>query len=262
MQNLLFSFCIFLIQIFSYNPTCIKKDISPANEFNYNWFYDNLSGKTAKPCPKVFGNALTGFFNLKALGEVNNNHLTIIDFSQSSSRKRMWIVNMDMLAIIHSSLVAHGRNSGEEFAASFSNTPGSYQSSLGFYLTGGTYHGSHGTSLYLDGMEPGINDNARQRTIVMHSAQYVSGDFIRNNGRLGRSFGCPAIPGEDHEKILSMLSGGSCLYIHYPCENYHARSVLLSPENVDRGMRRYLEETGHTFESLLSSLNELSVSIL
>ena len=194
----------------------------------YSDIYNNLSSTVQKPDFKVFREALKGFVYLKETGRTGKNILTIIDFSLSSNKERMWIIDMGRAEVIHLGLVAHGRNSGEEYASSFSNSFLSNKSSLGFYITGKTYSGKHGLSLYLDGIEPGINDNARARAIVIHSAGYVSREFINDYGRLGRSFGCPAIATEDHEKIINLLSGGSCLFIYYPDDNYYTNSRLLS----------------------------------
>jgi len=190
--------------------------------------YEDLSCGVQKPDFTVFKEALTGFFNLREQNRIGKNYLTIIDFSLSSNKERMWIIDMSRLEVIRLGLVAHGRNSGEEYASSFSNTILSNKSSLGFYITGKTYTGKHGLSLYLDGVEPGINDNARARAIVIHSAEYVSRKFIDEYGRLGRSFGCPAIPIEGHDRIINLLSGGSCLFIYYPDDNYLNTCRLLS----------------------------------
>jgi hypothetical protein len=208
----------------------------------YKWFYNELKSDASRPGYEVFKKALAGYFNLKYNRSVTSKLLTIIDYSLSSNQERMWIVDMNNVQVVHSSLVAHGRNSGQEFANSFSNISGSHQSSLGFYLTEDIYQGKHGTSLYLNGLEPGINDNARQRTIVMHSASYVSREFIHNNARLGRSFGCPAIPLDDHENIITLLSGGSTIYIHHTDETYHGSSLMFCPESAYKGMLRFLGE--------------------
>ncbi len=214
----------------------------------FTWFYNVLESDTPKPEYEVFTRALTGFFNLKAENKIKKNLLTIIDFSLSSNMERMWIVDMNKMKVVHYSLVAHGRNSGDEFARNFSNKPSSNQSSLGFYLTDDIYNGKHGMSLYLDGVEPEVNDKARERAIVMHGAGYVSRDFIRNYGRLGRSYGCPSIPMEDHEKIVSMLSGRSCIYIHYHDEKYFNTSLMFTMETVMEGMFCLLSETTIPFD--------------
>lgn len=213
--------------------------------------YNNIRGDDSKPGYEVLRKAITGFFNLESDDRVKKNILTIIDFSLSSNLDRMWIIDLNRQEVVHSGLCAHGRNSGEEFARSFSNTPSSYKSSLGFYVTGDTYTGKHGLSLLLDGVEPGINDKARERAIVMHGADYVSRDFISRNGRLGRSFGCPSIPLKDHEKIINMLSGQSCLYIYFPDAGYLKSSPLLVDETAAGGMSRFLYQslTGSLFSS-------------
>jgi len=202
-------------------------------------YFSLLRSEVSRPDYEVFKRALTGFFNLKAGNNIEKNILTIIDFSLSSKLDRMWIIDMNNMEVVHTSLVAHGRNSGDEFACSFSNTPSSCQSSLGFYLTGETYIGQNGLSLRLEGVEPGINDRARERAIVMHGADYVSRDFIQQYGRLGRSFGCPSIPLEDHENIIRMLSGRSCLYIDFPDDKYLGRSDMFTMETALDGMSRF-----------------------
>lgn len=216
----------------------------------YSWLYGMLGNEVSKPEYEVFKQALTGFFNLKGENKVSKNLLTIIDFSLSSNLERMWVLDINKMEVVHRSLVAHGRNSGDEFARYFSNKPSSYQSSLGFYLTDNIYHGKHGLSLYLEGLEPGINDKARERAIVMHSADYVSEDFIRNYGRLGRSLGCPSIPLENHKEIIEKLSGRSCLYIHYPDAEYLQTSHLLNPESALTAIVMHLNKFPGIPESL------------
>jgi len=210
--------------------------------------YSSLERDDSKPGYEVLRKALTGFFNLESDDRIKKNLLTIIDFSLSSNLERMWIIDLNRQEVVYSCLCAHGRNSGDEFACSFSNTPSSYKSSLGFYVTGETYIGKHGLSLILEGVEPGINDKARERAIVMHGADYVSRDFISRNGRLGRSFGCPSIPMDNHEEIISLLSGQSCLYIHFPDAGYLQSSSLLADDTAMGGMSRFL------YESLSGSL--------
>jgi hypothetical protein len=204
--------------------------------------YDHIERDGSKPAYEVFRKALTGFFNLESDDRIKNNLLTIIDFSLSSNLDRMWIIDLNRQEVVHSCLCAHGRNSGEEYACSFSNTPSSYMSSLGFYVTGEMYTGKHGLSLLLDGVEPGINDKARERAIVMHGADYVSRDFISRNGRLGRSFGCPSIPMDDHEEIIRLLAGQSCMYIHYPDRGYQESSALLTEKTAFEGMSRFISD--------------------
>ena len=159
--------------------------------------------------------------------EFNNERLlTIIDFTKPSTEKRLFIIDLNNQELIHHTLVAHGKNTGLNLAESFSNTSQSLQSSLGFYTTGEPYYGKHGYSLRLDGLEEGINDNARKRAIVIHGAKYVSEDFIETHGRLGRSWGCPALPLEQTKEIIDLIKKGSCLYIYSDDENYLKNSVL------------------------------------
>lgn len=159
---------------------------------------------------------------------INRNILTIIDFSKPSSQERLFVIDLEKEKIIYKTLVAHGKNSGENYATHFSNNPRSHQSSLGFYLTESTYMGNHGYSLRLTGLERGINDNARTRAIVMHGAEYVSQAFIASCGRLGRSFGCPALPPDLAARIIDTIKGRSLLFIYADNESYCKNSPLLS----------------------------------
>ena len=191
--------------------------------------YHSLNANSlALPKFACFSNALTGYYQLKDSGLIEKELLTVIDFSLSSNVKRLWVIDLSTNTVLFQSLVAHGRNTGEEFASSFSNLPESYKSSLGFYATGEVYNGKHGMSLKLDGLEKGVNDNARERAVVIHGADYVSQSFINGNKRLGRSQGCPAIPVEMNEKIISVIKNKSCLFIYHPSRNKQVTSKLLS----------------------------------
>lgn len=162
-----------------------------------------------------FSKAMDGFDVLKDRQIIQSNILTIIDFDLPSTQKRLWVIDMDENKVLFHSLVAHGKNSGELNAQSFSNENESYKSSLGFFVTSETYQGSHGLSLKLDGLEKNKNDNARSRAIVIHGADYVSESFIREHNRLGRSFGCPALPLELTKSIISTIKNKSCLFINH-----------------------------------------------
>jgi hypothetical protein len=186
------------------------------------------SEKFALPRLESFKEALEGFNKLKEKGVISKNILTLIDFSMSSNSKRLWVIDLDANTILYNSLVAHGRNTGGEFAKSFSNVAQSFKSSLGFYLTGEIYNGKHGKSLKLDGLEKGINNNARERAVVIHGADYVSNSFIQNNKRLGRSLGCPAVPLEITEELIKTIKDKSCLFIYYPSKSYKLASKLVS----------------------------------
>ncbi|MCW4451560.1 murein L,D-transpeptidase catalytic domain family protein [Kaistella sp. BT6-1-3] len=185
--------------------------------------------------PDVFSKAYLGFTNLKKAGKLpeDSHLLTVCDFSLSSTEKRLWVIDLEEKKVLFNSLVAHGKNTGEEFAAKFSNTESSYQSSLGFYITENTYNGSNGYSLKLLGLDPGYNDAALQRAIVMHGADYVSENFIKSQNRIGRSWGCPSVPRALAEPIINTIKGQNCLFIYYPDERYLSKTEWLkNPENI------------------------------
>jgi len=178
---------------------------------------------------EVFDMALKGFNKLEEEGKIPNaDKITIVDFSQPSSQKRLYVIDLDKKEILFQSLVSHGRGTGELWAKSFSNQASSYKSSPGFYVTEETYTGHNGYSLRLDGLEKGINDNARNRSIVMHGAPYVSESAIQSLGFLGRSQGCPAIPLALHKPIINTIKDGTCLFIYTPDESYVDHSELLN----------------------------------
>lgn len=191
--------------------------------------YESLISKTfSLPSKESFIKALEGYYQLNEKGTFKKPLLTVIDFSLSANEKRLWIIDLSLNEIVHQTYVSHGRNSGNEFAKSFSNIPESYQSSLGFYTTAEPYYGKHGYSLRLDGLEKGINDKARERAIVIHGADYVSESFIAQNGRLGRSLGCPALTQEESKMIIDLIKEKSCLFIYYPSQDYILKSQLVT----------------------------------
>lgn len=212
------------------NTAILKSNVVRVNvEPSIEEIYGNLHSVDLNlPKLESFKEALKGFYKLKAQGVVSKNIITLIDFSLSANTKRLWVIDLDSNTVLYHSLVAHGRNTGNEYANSFSNASESYKSSLGFYVTGEIYNGKHGRSLKLDGLEKGINDNARNRAVVIHGADYVSNSFIQNNKRLGRSLGCPAIPVEITEKLISTIKEKSCLFIYFPSESYKRSSTLSS----------------------------------
>lgn len=196
---------------------------------NVEMVYNSLNSNHYElPKLKSFKEALKGFYLLKEKGLVQKDILTLVDFSLSSNIKRLWVIDLASNTILYNSLVAHGRNTGLEYATSFSNSNSSFKSSLGFYVTGEIYNGKHGMSLKLDGLEKGINDNARERGVVIHAANYVSNSFIKCNKRLGRSQGCPAIPEESLKEIVNTIKNKSCLFIYHPSRNFKTISDLFS----------------------------------
>lgn len=177
----------------------------------------------------AFELALKGLNKLAADGRLNNPDLvTIADYSQSSNKKRFYVIDLKNNRLLFNTYVAHGRNTGDEYARLFSNQVGSFKSSLGFYITENPINGSHtGMSLIINGVEQGINNNALKREIIIHGADYATEDFITKSGRLGRSFGCPALPPDLNKPIIETIKGGTCLFIYNPDNQYLQASSLL-----------------------------------
>lgn len=191
--------------------------------------YDSLQLQFSGLSKEAYEYARKGFEKLVAQGKVvNNSIISIVDFSQPSSKKRLWVIDLKNYKVLFNTWVAHGRNSGRDMATSFSNQESSYKSSPGFYVTRETYRGSHGYSLKLDGVEKGINDNAYNRAIVIHGAAYVNPALIASQGYIGRSLGCPAVPEKLATPIINTIKNGSCLFIYHPSTAYVNRSTLLA----------------------------------
>lgn len=224
---------LFFFAMFGFAGTMPNVNRSPAASEELELMNRLLSVESVHsgmlPQTNVLELAVTGYTKLLHEQSVPRPEiLTVIDYSLPSDVERMWVFNMKSGKLLFNSLVAHGRNSGERFASRFSNESGSYTSSLGFYLTGNTYTGQNGLSLYLDGLEAGINDHARERAIVIHGADYATKNFILQNGRLGRSFGCPALPPELTKDVITTIEGGSCLFIYAPDQSYLHNSPFLN----------------------------------
>jgi hypothetical protein len=179
--------------------------------------------------PTAFETALRAAANAVQRGDVADpGTLTVIDFSRRSTDKRMWVYDLRSHTLLFDELVSHGRGSGQALATAFSNDAESNRSSLGLYRTGETYIGKHGYSLRLDGLEPGFNDHARQRAIVMHAAEYVNAAAARAQGYLGRSLGCPALRPEIAKRVIDAVKGGGLLFAYYPDPRYLQTSRYLS----------------------------------
>ena len=168
------------------------------------------------PRPEVLDLALHAYRCGRTLGYIDRPLLTIIDYSLPSSDHRLWVIDVASNSVLFNELVAHGENSGDALAVAFSNLNGSRQSSLGLFRADDTYMGAHGLSLRLTGLEPGVNDLARERHIVIHGAQYVSDDVVATYGRLGRSWGCPAVPAPVAANVIDSIRGGSAVFAYYP----------------------------------------------
>lgn len=178
---------------------------------------------------EAFRQAVAGYKKIK---DRKRDVLTLIDFSKPSTEKRLFVFDMKKQKLLFASVVSHGKNSGENYATSFSNEYGSYKSSLGFYLTGTTYQGKNGYSLILDGLEKGVNDKARERAIVMHGAAYADPAVASKGGRLGRSFGCPAVPQKLSRPIIDAIKGGSVMFIYAGTPDYLAQSSILNDNGL------------------------------
>ncbi len=146
--------------------------------------------------------------------------LTVIDYSKPSSEKRLWVYDLRSHELLYEELVAHGQGSGDTLAKVFSNQPDTHASSLGLFLTEGTYVGKNGYSLRLKGLDEGFNHRAGERAIVMHGAPYVSDDFVKKNGRLGRSWGCPALREGVAREVIDRVRGSGILFSYYPDQDW------------------------------------------
>jgi len=225
---------ILSVTIISWKPAHAKKTIiNSSNNLSAKALLDNyisniyLSAHLPESGlePDVFRKALTGFINLKIddLLPHSSSVLTIVDYAKSSCEKRMWIIDVVNKELILNTLVAHGQGSGEDMADHFSDHMDSHQSSLGFYLTDDIYYGKNGRSLRLDGLDVGFNTNARSRAIVVHGADYVSEAMIRQNGRLGRSFGCPAVSPQVADLVINTIKDKTVMFINGNNDSYTSK---------------------------------------
>ncbi|MBB3102638.1 murein L,D-transpeptidase catalytic domain family protein [Azomonas macrocytogenes] len=182
---------------------------------------------------QVLRNAVAAMECAVRHGAAPAQRLAVIDYSLPSSERRLWIFDLVRKRLLLKDFVAHGQNSGENLATSFSNREGSYQSSIGLFRTEETYEGQHGYSLRMDGLEPGVNDRARDRAIVIHAADYVNPLWITRQGRIGRSQGCPAVRPEVAKMVVDSLKGGQFMFSWYPDRQWLQTSVFLNC-NSDR----------------------------
>jgi len=212
----------------------IHGTISENNSFktlasDFSALYNEMGSQLAGLDAAVFNKAVAGFQKLNSRGSIKKDDIiTIVDFSQPSTKKRLYVIDLEHKKVLFNTLVAHGKNSGTLWAKSFSNQPESLKSSPGFYTTAETYNGENGYSLRLDGHERNINSNARNRAIVMHGAPYVNQSTINAMGYIGRSWGCPAVPVKEHKQIINTIKGGTCLFIFSPDQSYVSRSTLIN----------------------------------
>ncbi len=180
--------------------------------------------------PRALEMALTALNRLQASGaKVRSDVLTVIDYTKPSTERRMWVFDLAHSRVLFEELTAHGRNSGDNQAVRFSNTPNSLMTSLGAFLTGETYIGKHGLSLRLQGLEKGVNDNSMDRAIVIHAAAYVNDSDAKTKGRIGRSWGCPAVRPEISRRLIETVQGGTLVLAYYPDGAWLRNSKLAGP---------------------------------
>lgn len=187
----------------------------------------HLSTKAPQLNKNVLKLALTAYQNANKKGAVKKPVLTVIDYSLPSNKQRMWVFDLRRERLLYNTYVAHGRNSGSVSATHFSNRESSKQSSLGTYITKGTYIGHKGYSLNLQGLEHGFNDNAYNRRVVIHGAWYVEPDFIRKSGRAGLSWGCPAIAQTLAKPVINTIKNGSVVFAYFPDKYFLSHSGYL-----------------------------------
>ncbi len=193
-----------------------------------NLLIESLSSQAPALNRQVLSKAVSAMQCAVSAGVQSAKRLAVIDFSLPSSEPRLWIFDLEKRRLLLEELVAHGQNSGDNHANSFSNVVGSYQSSIGLFLTQESYFGRHGYSLRMDGLEPGINDNARERAIVIHKADYVDPSWIERQGRIGRSQGCPAVRPAVVEQVVDSLKGGQFLFSYYPDQAWIKQSAFIN----------------------------------
>lgn len=209
---------------------------------------ERLIGALARAAPaidrQVLGKAVGAMNCAVTSGIAPAQRLAVIDFSLPSSKQRLWIFDLDRRRLLVEDHVAHGRGSGDEFATRFSNEFGSRKSSLGLFRTAETYYGNFGLSLRMDGLEPGVNDLARKRKIVIHSAEYVDPIWIHLKGGIGRSHGCPAVRPNIANRVIENLKHGQFLFSYYPDPQWLKKSLYLhcAPERVAAVVRPLLRQ--------------------
>ncbi len=224
-----YSLCCFSLAV---GPvSAIETSIPSASSHSRSMLVSNLATEAADLDPQVLTAAVSAMQCAVAGGAAPAERLAVIDFSLPSTEQRLWIFDLNEQRLLLQDLVAHGQGSGDNLADSFSNIEGSHQSSIGLFRTQESYFGQHGYSLRMDGLEPGFNDLARQRAIVIHSADYVDPSWIEQHGRIGRSHGCPAVRPEVGGMVVDSLKGGQFMFSWYPDDHWLATSELINCPN-------------------------------
>jgi hypothetical protein len=244
MKKMIVCLCAYLVVAFSYKVVSADEGmplVTEARVENYiSQLYKQIDfSKSTTLSYDVFDKAFRGYLNLRNSGKLNTETevISVCDFSLPSTENRLWVIDLAKRKVLFNTYVAHGEGSGDDSANSFSNAFNSHKSSLGFYVTGDIYQGEHGTSLRLNGMDVGFNDAAYDRGVVVHGADYVGNKFVASHNRLGRSWGCPAVPTALYKPIIDVIKYGTCLFIYYPDNKYLAstswlnRKITRLPEN-------------------------------
>jgi hypothetical protein len=191
--------------------------------------YDSMKLEKSGLNQKAFEYAWRGYHNLLKNGQLKKSYvLTVCDFTQASSAKRMYVIDVAHKKLLFNTYVSHGMNSGVDYATTFSNKANSFKSSLGFFVTTKTYVGRNGLSLKVQGLEKGYNDLAAKRHIVLHGSNYITPEYLKDNGEMGRSLGCAAIPNAMSPRIIRTIKNGSCLFIYHPTEKYLTHSSIIN----------------------------------
>lgn len=197
---------------------------------------DQLLDRLSEAAPKLDAKVLHTAFKASrcavASGIEMPERLAVIDFSLPSREERLWIFDLERGELLLKDLVAHGENSGNFKSTAFSNIEGSHQSSIGLFQARESYYGKHGYALRLDGLEPGFNDHARQRAIVIHGADYVNDSWVSKYGRIGRSHGCPAVDNQVVQQVVDNLKGGQLVFKYYPDQEWLQQSGFLKCDNT------------------------------
>lgn len=219
---LLFKACILFAVVFNSTFTAAQP----------LWGTHNLQARLSKSAPTINPQVLQLAINAMDCA-INNglspaDKLSVIDYSLASTKPRLWVFDLTTGKLLFNELVAHGKNSGDNYAKSFSNQLGSLQSSLGLFVTKDTYDGSNGYSLRMQGLDQGFNDKAMERSIVFHGAPYVNPQHIQKFGRIGRSWGCPAVNAGVAKKVIDTIKGEQFLFSYYPDKRWLASSKLLN----------------------------------
>ena len=193
-----------------------------------NRHYNSIHAQAKDLSPKVLKLALSAYFHARKQGLDDKEIITIVDYTLPSNVKRMWVFDLSQNKLLHHTRVSHGSGSGLLYAKHFSNTPETHKSSVGLFLTKNDYKGIAGYSLRLKGLEPGINDRAEARSIVMHGAHYADPSFVESYGRLGRSEGCFALPTANYADIIHDLVDGTLIFAYYPEKSWLKHSKYLA----------------------------------